>query len=85
MGYLSSFFSYTLMGFCGKDMLGSCPKITEGMAVLVFLFFELFDLQRAYHILPICATTWQPICSVSVHSSVQRAFPRNSFSPVWLT
>src|SRR6266700_3892013 len=37
MGCLSSFFSNTMMGFCREDVLRGCPKITERMAVLVFI------------------------------------------------
>src|SRR5260370_38660049 len=37
MGCLPSFFSNTLMGFYWEDVLIGCPKITERMAVLVFI------------------------------------------------
>src|SRR5260370_33153419 len=37
MGCLASFFSHTLMGFCREDVLIGCPKITERMAMLVFI------------------------------------------------
>jgi hypothetical protein len=37
IGCLSSFFSNALMGLCRKDALIGCPKITESMAVLVFI------------------------------------------------
>src|SRR5258708_38430568 len=38
---LSSFFSDTTMGLCKEDLLIGCPKITERMAVLVFLWNAL--------------------------------------------
>src|SRR5258707_10898331 len=38
---LSSFYSDTTMGLCKEDLLIGCPKITERMAVLVFLWNAL--------------------------------------------